>query len=558
MSKLLAVLLGSAAMLVLAAGCRTAAETAPVALRDKVEAEIDLRGSSYRYCDHTASLAFLRAYGDRLAAALLASDLPENERAKAAAMVKTLLYGLTVAGIDGQIATGSSSSALAVPAGSPVAFRNRTALFHAPGEEGILWRLFGTANHSLAQDLGAVPADALLAADLHFEPALLGELVKSLHTLSGGSDNLYDLQLKPILEAMGGNWGILVLPLGAAADGDGDEVGVIVAMPDRDNRLFKLIARMRNAAATDELILPPLSGLSAESPLLTRLDNGITVFYSSARARDRFVAEQPRLTATPEWPRLSAGLPQSGAGFVYLSGNTGAWLTRLIARHAGIAIPVELPNALCIIEKRPDGLVFTTNSSWDIATGELVTALAPAAVLFSRKALSNFEKLRGDSVRRAELESCRTRFGIWKEIFKNYAAKHQGNYPADDEIPGLLEIARAEKVAPGMFLCPAAHGDKAALKLDQVGPDNISLVYLGGTNSASSPYRPVLFDWPLNHRDRANVLFANGEVQTIDLERLRSCRRLISYLHSVHRYDAREFQDLLNRADRIDAKYLRK
>ena len=62
----------------------------------------------------------------------------------------------------------------------------------------------------------------------------------------------------------------------------------------------------------------------------------------------------------------------------------------------------------------------------------------------------------------------------------------------------------------------------------------------------------MVIDWPYNHRDAFNVLFADGSVETVELEDPGCCKRIISALHARYGYPEEEFRRLIRQAERID------
>jgi hypothetical protein len=57
--------------------------------------------------------------------------------------------------------------------------------------------------------------------------------------------------------------------------------------------------------------------------------------------------------------------------------------------------------------------------------------------------------------------------------------------------------------------------------------------------------------------DQAEV-YADGKVRTYKLERAGSCRRIISFLYTVHRWEAKLFQHLMTQAQQLDEESAKK
>jgi hypothetical protein len=63
---------------------------------------------------------------------------------------------------------------------------------------------------------------------------------------------------------------------------------------------------------------------------------------------------------------------------------------------------------------------------------------------------------------------------------------------------------------------------------------------------------PLVLDAPGRHRDSFCVLYADGTVKRYKLENPGSCRRMISFLYTVHRWEVKRFQHLMQQAQSID------
>ncbi len=537
-------------------GCATSAPTA----RERVEASLDRDGDTFVYRNQTNAIKTLRAYGDEVAAALLRSQYPAAEREKLAGIVNMVMLGLEQAGLDGEIASGASSKAL--PGNNAtVRFRNRMFFYHGPQTDGTLWRLFGTKNRDLAPDLAAVPADALLAADFSFYPLEMVELAAKLNGAANGAlgDAKLD-EIRPVLEGLGGEWGVLLFPLPPAEEGQAPGVGFVLMVPDRDNRLFNMLAELTGNKNKDEINLAFAAAKLKEVPVMARLENMI-VLYSSRRAADRYAEERPRLVDQPEYKELAAGLPTSGSGFFFSRAGLGDFLVRQFGDGKPSPIPVPLPNQLYLAEVCPDGIGVVGNSSWDLPTYEIAGSLLPLAIAGVTRSRELTADNEAEAKARVELrnqafEGCRKQLEKIDRALRLYAESHQNKFPAENDIGGLRALLKDGKITPADLICPAAAGDEPAENPEKFGADNTSYLYFGGLSLESAPMLPLVVDWPINHENRFNVLFVNGQIKSFELENLKSCRRLVSFLHSEYKYSEADFRRLLDTADRLDREYL--
>ncbi len=537
-------------------GCVTSAPTA----RESVEAALDRDGDTFVYRNQTNAFKTLRAYGDSVAAALLRSQYPAAEREKLAGIVNMVLLGIDQAGLDGEIASGASSKALPGD-GKAVRFRNRMFFYRGAGTDGTLWRLFGDKNRDLAPDLAAIPADALLAADFSFYPLEVAELAVKLNSAANGAlgDTKLD-EIRPVLEGLGGEWGVLLFPLPPTEPSQLPGVGFVLMAPDRDNRLFNMLAELTGNKNKDEINLGFAAAKLKEVPVLVKLEN-MLVLYSSRRAAERYAEERPRLVDLPEYKELAAGLPTSGSGFLYSSAGLGGFLARQLADGSPAQLPLELPNQLYMMNVGPHGIGVTGNSSWDLPTYEFAGSLLPlaiAGVARSRELAADTEaerKVRTER-RNREFENCIKQLEKIDRALRLYAESHQGKFPVENDVEGLRTLLKDGKITPADLICPAAAGDEPAENAEKFSADNTSYLYFGGLSLESAPMLPLVVDWPLNHDNRFNVLFVNGQIKSFELENLKSCRRLVSFLHSEYKYSEADFRRLLDLADRVDRQYL--
>ena len=543
-------------------GCHTTepAETTPT-LHEQITSRLNPGGSYYQYSDLTATLAAFYAYGDRVSQAILQSDLPPADRERLAGLLNTVMLGISLAGVDGELAGGASSVPLNLPPDSPVRYRNVSCAGYGPGtEQGLLWQLFGTKNRDLREDLGAIPANALLAADFEFYPERVLEIVERIAAnfqKEGRPGLTIPAGLREFFPALGGEWCVVVLPVPSEKQDGGLPISFLVGMPDHDNKIFRKLTHFEETpeAGTTR----KLSQLGAVLPFTPVLMAGADslCLYSDEQAIPAFKEGIPVLADTEQFAALTSGLKMEGTGFFYSSAGLGTLLTTLTPGiFNGVAIPVELPDQLYIMRKEPNGLLVEGNSGWDLNTTQLGLSLMPMLMQLSAGTFNRVENLRDSAQEAAAFQECGSHMEQFRQGLAAYADAHDGRFPAGDDLEGLRELIAAGNIPPAVAVCPAARGDHPAADAENFGYDNCSYVYFGGATRQSSPHLPLLVDWPFNHRDRFHVLFVNGEVRSYPLENLNSCRRLVSFLHSEFKYTEPEFRKLLQTADKLDAKFI--
>lgn len=525
-------------------------------LYKQISGELDSDGTYYYIANKSGALKALESYAAELTNALLNSKLPEENRARLAGMIHTVMLVFSLAGLGGELGCGASSIELPAAQGELPYFRNTAFLCH--GEKpanGLIWQLFGTRNRDLSADLGAIPADALFAADFEFYPAAAAMTAERL--LAGlrrenGAPVINDSTLK-VLQNIGGEWSILLIPLRTQGKGNGGlPFGLMIAATDRDGSGYRMLASMLEASpAAPELLLPPLPGMARRDAARIVHADGMTIFYSSMQCVSRLAESQTMLKDTPGYAALAQKLPTEGVGFVYNSERLGELLADFFRRNGELVLPVDLPNQLIIVGRTENGAKAVGNSNWDYNIASLEFSLLPLVGSLTGKVTEMFEDLQFAAQEKANQDACLKNLELLAAAFSQYRAKHHALPPAG-ELDGLKALLRDGNVTPAQLLCPAASGDAPAASAAALNYGNVSYVYFGPWGKGTNGELPLLADWPLNHPDQFNVLLNNGSIVTFQVENLENCRRLVSFLHSRYKYSEAEFKKMLEIADKLD------
>lgn len=560
MKRSLTLALGAAAALLCAlCGCRSAESDPSTRLREQVASRLDAGGSCYQYSDLTATLDAFYAYGDRVSRAVLQSDLPAERRATLTAVWNTFLLGVSLSGLDGGVAVGSSSVRLGLPPSSPVRHRNVVcAVRSSENQPGLIWNLFGDGRRDLRGALETVPADALLAADFEFRPELLlkfAEHLASNFRQEGRPEPRFLSDLKETVPSLSGVWRIIVAP---PADGARD--GALpflfsLRLPDHDGRLFKLLTGSPAPSAPGAVLpLARFKSLTSSPPAVAAQGDSV-VIYSDGQAVRALGDGTPRLSETAGFASLTSGLTLEGSGFLYSAAGLGRTLDFLVpGQLGGVPLPLELPEQLYVLHAEPLGITAEGNSEWDLSTTQLCLKLTPVLMRLASKTVLRVENAAATVRGNADFQSCGDNMRRIGRALAAYARAHGGRFPAGGAVEGMRELISGGYLPAASAVCPAAHGDSPAPDAGSFGPSNCSYVYFGGSSDKSAAKLPLLTDWPLNHRNRFHVLFVDGEIRSYALENLNSCRRLVSFLHSRFRYGEADFQRLMNAAKELDGR----
>lgn len=114
--------------------------------------------------------------------------------------------------------------------------------------------------------------------------------------------------------------------------------------------------------------------------------------------------------------------------------------------------------------------------------------------------------------------SCHSNLKQIASAMRQYALDYNWHFP-DGKGAAALERLRAGNYLTDVkiFICPSS-------KLIPNAPDkpldeeHVSYRYFGGLDEKSSPSSPIACDKPENHKDRINILYADGHVDSLSLE----------------------------------------
>lgn len=228
----------------------------------------------------------------------------------------------------------------------PDLYRSRMVIHHYPGKgEGLLWRAMGEKPHAL-NELNLMPADAVMAGFSDFSLSALWQwfrkeaeasnLPKLKTAVASVEPELQKLgiPLEKILQSLDGGMGFLLTldaekTIAIPAGQPGltiPEPGLAIMIAVKDDTLFNLLAqKLPMAQKTEEkgmkkLLIPlppmpvPLKPTIVHKDGMLILASHEQVVESMFQARDKGKG----LTATEEFQKLAAGIPQSGNAFRFI------------------------------------------------------------------------------------------------------------------------------------------------------------------------------------------------------------------------------------------------
>ena len=558
-----------------AAGCRSASDprAQDEARYCAIAEKLDAGGSYYRIMNPR----YVLEGADKISVQLFNAfssmrEPPENFREILDLSLNlTLLYRLS--GLEDVQGIGESSIRLSGENERPL-FRNRLYLAIRPGSRGFLWNFPATGNRDLRPAWSRLPAEIDSAFEIDLRPDELYRILSENKTLS---EYLPDERLaafigEPPEQLLAGISGSIRFASIAAEESDQEALSgshLMFSFPDKEGKLFatakKFSVFLPGTHAEEKRIqLGTILGKEAPkaTPVLIAEDGRITMF-SSIRAEKAFTSPERRLADSGKFQRLAADLPAEGIGFFY-NNESYSKLFNLVMKELGIKFELNpklwTPEQLTVIAREGSGFLATGNSTLDGNQGKLIhQLLIPAAI--GAMAVKEYLPDSDDALEEEAEEipdttgECQITLELFKDALKKYAEKHDGAFPAGEDLEGIRELLKTGLLPLKATICPGAAGvDVPAETADAFGDANCSFVYFGGFDTKSNPKLPLVVDWPLNHEGAVNVLLVDGTIEKLDID-AGNCKRIVSKLQTIYQYKEKEFRRLIELADKLDRKF---
>jgi len=461
---------------------------------DAVAARLDSGGSLYLYLSTEQWLSALSGqltkWRELLVTAAPTKDPAEMEQITRAFDVATHL--VKKSGLE-EI-TGFGASSFAVERG---VYRNKIFVHHYPGKgSGFMWTMLGKSAHPLAT-LDLLPADTAIAGFADLDVAQLIATVEEEVNASGSAEAKqgmnqvllqfsasFGLSLDDLLHSLGGGIGMVVtldptktisVPVGDKPQ-DVPMPRAALVIEVKDDRLFQLIdksvAPMPTLIRVDEpgltmrtMVMPimPPTELRATA---AKWGNYLILATDDALVRDMIGAQSggKGFKSTPEFAKLSAGLPKDGNGFQVVTQRfADTW-----ARYQGDIMkgqPGMTPDQLAILQKfwgdNKVGASYSVTGHVDngwlavgkgtVGAGQLVAPLVIAPVAIAAGvAMPVFGSVQGKAKATKSLANARQ----IATACRLYAVDNKGKFP-----PKLEALVPDYLVDASLFISPFAPGE---------------------------------------------------------------------------------------------------
>ena len=231
-----------------------------------------------------------------------------------------------------------------------------------------------------------------------------------------------------------------------------------------------------------------------------------------------------------EFIRWSKNLPESGCAFFYIRPN-------------GAVGGEELQPECAVLTRTDDGILLVRNGRKDIS-GEvfelllerwLKRLLTPVKGIDIPAEVRKKKSVQPDKKAVAVPQTdCRKNMKLIFAALKDHSAKNNGTFPVEAGPAGWKKINVKNLSGNGKYF------------------------YFGWNNAlAKEKNIPLVLDCG-THADRVCVLYTDGTVRQFTLSNPGHCRRVISFLFTVHRWKMDVFQYLVKQAELLDNNALKK
>ena len=422
-------------------------------------------------------------------------------------------------------------------------FSNRIFLFSDTADHGILNRILSRKNEDISINFECLPKETFLAAGINVS----GKNILTLLNESGSAGERILRGLPPgfPVEIFASVEGWIIFAIARNALLPPSENRIMLQIPDPEGKLFALaavIVRRRQAAPMETRIVLPLvdETIYLDNPVVKKADGKLFI-YSSAKAEELFEKRYNGiLKKHPEFLRYAKNIRLNGSAFTYnrkLAVPGRAFVSEI--PFAGVLIPLEECGSFGVLSCRKNGWLWQENSDKDLsgAAGDAGLYRLIGKMILPQKKISAPGKTAGKNNSKTVSPSAgdhcpKALKKLYADLLK-YAEKNQNKFPEFAGIKSLKQIfPKFRNPAGGKIFYFGASGRQANLPL------------------AISCHRKLV--------DSFCVLYADGKVRSYKLERAGSCRRIISFLYTVHRWEVKLFQHLIAQAQQLDEETAKK
>ena len=456
-------------------------------------------------------------------------------------------------------------------------FSNRMVIAAEPGSSGWLWRIHGQSGPRLTR-IAELPADTALAVDfgVDFRPIL-----KDIDKIGGGEwlakhcSELPVSQPRKLLESLSGDWRIaMIIPDGIEWDYSDPPLDKLkkcdhfISIPDRCDVLkntLKLFCKLKpSVKRIGNVIYFP--GEKNSVMVFVTLEHRI-LFFSSVRSFDKFCNGSANLRANGKFvPGVKVPKTDGRAGTLADDPDFAAALKRLPVKSNGAYFINDVRICKVMTIGGQNGFRVALPSSTDRSVGIWRTdncMIVNQEISTKELTVKSFEMLVAPPLRR-----------IADSIFGEPRTPEQKAQDAPDDgndgrsgqegnkSPSKTETEARRKCVERLRKIQSFIADYAKRNPGKLPPKlpkeytcgESGYVYFAPFAAPPSGKMPLVAD-PIRkcpHPGTVNVLFVDGSIESFEFD-AGSLKRLCSFLHTIYRYDEKEFIRLIERASQLDA-----
>ena len=445
-------------------------------------------------------------------------------------------------------------------------YRNRRFYLLPENPSGLLWQLPGRKNYSVLKELTALPADTIFAGDFFLDLHAAGKILAESKVYTPGIENFcrgfFSSDFIKIADSISGEWGIVVFPSAGK-----DYLDFVITCPDKNKIVFNAIARLvkqlpGNRVTDNEVFL---QNVDFNDELSCFFSDKRLTFFSSGKAKEKFLSSKNVLSSQPEFKRLSAGIPETGVAVFYFAGIKPEIHTVALPPEfgGGKIDPADIDRpGLTVVRREKNGISVVSNSGFDVPSSLLARfVFKPLTILFSYPELwraiakNTEEKVPVKENKQTEVldlkqKQCCENVKKIAAALKLYAEKNK-SLPVEMDIAGIRRLAEARLINFKDLICPATD-NKAVSSVGALDFNSCSYVYMGAWKKGSYAKLPIVMDRPGNHTDSLYVLFNDGSLEFFKLENCVNIKRVAGFLHTKYNYSEEDFRELIKRASLLD------
>lgn len=398
-------------------------------------------------------------------------------------------------------------------------FRNELLFkFNEDKELGFLPTLFGAKNENLADELAIITDNTVFSCNLQFKlKEFLAKYPKTseydeLNNILK-NNKILNFTLEELAETAEGKWGALVNLYPRKED---HEFEFLLSIPDTKNTLYPAICEqvINNKIGEavegnpDKLYVKLIRNLKS---VVIRRD-GYVLIYSSERAIENIVKDVKIGEYSSKLQKFGLEEKVRGNGFVYFNPASFNFAVSFFPNTLlTLQDDIEALNIIC---NQGDSILITQYSNLDFNDWFANKNILNLSKVLEYFVLPQIQQLELQKMNKAAAAKCVEDLkDIYQKYLLSFALQNQGKYPSKEAVANVI--------------------------------DSKKYCYIANRKNSEDKNMPLLFDCSNNHGNQINVLFVDGTVRSFEIENVNVPKKVISYLHSVYRYKAQTFAELL-------------